>query len=80
MPLAVRPSPRALALLEGWPSSDARVVGEQFLAHLEGRIEGEPDEEKRSKLRQALATGGTTFRELTVEVAGALLARQVGAS
>lgn len=58
-------------MMEGWPSPDARVVGEQFIAKLEERIEEEPDDEKRSKLRQALSAGGTTFRDVSVEVAGA---------
>ena len=80
LPRGVLPTPRTTALMEGWPTPDAKVVGEQFITQLEERIEEEPDEEKRSKLRQTLKTGGTTFRELSVEVAGAFLARQVGAS
>jgi hypothetical protein len=80
LPQGVRPTSRTLARFEGWPTEDAQIAGEQFVALLEARIEEEADEEKRSKLRQALKTGGTTFRELSVEVAGAFLARQVGAS
>jgi hypothetical protein len=78
LPQGLRPTSRTLALFEGWPTQDGQIVGEQFVALLEKRIEDEPDEQKRSKLRAALETGGSAFRELSVEVVAAIVARQVG--
>jgi hypothetical protein len=46
---------------------------------LEEAIEAEPNEAKRSKLRAALATGGSALRDVAVEVAGTTLARSMGA-
>jgi hypothetical protein len=78
LPMAVRPSSRTIARFEGWPTQDPRIAGEQFVALLEERIDAEPDAEKQSKLRAALATGGTALKDLSVEVAAAIVARQVG--
>lgn len=78
LPQGVRPTSRTLARFEGWPTEDARIAGEQFVALLEERIDAEPDAEKQSKLRAALATGGTALKDLSVEVAAAIVARQVG--
>jgi hypothetical protein len=58
LPQGVRPTSRTLAWFEGWPTEDARIAGEQFIALLEERIDAEPDAEKQSKLRAALAPGG----------------------
>jgi hypothetical protein len=77
LPEGVRPTPRTLSRFEGWPTDDARIAGEQFVTLLEERIEAEPDAEKRSKLRAALATGGSALKDLSVEVAAAIVARQV---
>lgn len=79
LPQGVRPTSRTIAYLEGWPTQDAQALGQQFVTHLEEAIEAEPDSEKRSRLRNALATGGSALRDVAVEVAGATLARSVGA-
>ncbi len=78
LPQGVRPTSRTLALFDGWPTEDARLAGEQFIALLEERIEAEPDAEKQSKLRAALMTGGTALKDLSVEVAATIVARQIG--
>jgi hypothetical protein len=78
LPQGARPTSRTLAWFEGWPTEDARIAGEQFIALLEERIDAEPDTEKQSKLRAALATGGTALKDLSVEVAAAIVTRQVG--
>ncbi len=78
LPQGVRPTSRTIARFERWPTEDARIAGEQFVALLEERIDAEPDAEKQSKLRAALATGGTALKDLSVEVAAAIVARQVG--
>jgi hypothetical protein len=78
LPQGVRPTSKTISYVEGWPTDDARIAGEQFVTLLEERVEAEPDEEKRSKLRAALSTGGTALRDLSVEVAAAVVTRQVG--
>ncbi len=78
LPQGVRPTSRTLARFEGWPSEDSQIAGEQFIALLEERIDAEPDAEKQSKLRAALTTGGSALKDLSVEVAAAIVARQVG--
>jgi hypothetical protein len=79
LPQGLRPTRRTLAFYEGWPTNDPRVAGEQFVALLEERVEAEPDPEKRSKLRAAFETGGSAFKDLSVEVAAAIISRQIGA-
>jgi hypothetical protein len=78
LPQGVRPTPKTIAYLEGWPTQDAQALGQQFVTRLEEAIEAEPDEVKRSKLRDALATGGSALRDVAVDVAGATLARSIG--
>jgi hypothetical protein len=65
--------------MEGWPTQDANALGQQFVTRLEEAIDAEPDEIKRSKLRDALASGGSALRDVAVEVAGVTLARSMGA-
>jgi hypothetical protein len=79
LPQGVRPTSKTIAYLDGWPTQDAQALGRQFVIRLEEAIEAEPDEAKRSKLRDALATGGSALRDVAVEVAGATLARSMGA-
>jgi hypothetical protein len=79
LPQGVRPTSKTIAYMEGWPTQDANALGQQFVTRLEEAIEAEPDEVKRSKLRDALASGGSALRDVAVEVAGATLARSVGA-
>jgi len=79
LPQGVRPTSRTIAYLENWPSQDAQSLGRQFVVGLEEAIEAEPNEAKRSKLRAALATGGSALRDVAVEVAGTTLARSMGA-
>lgn len=78
LPQGVRPTSKTIAYVESWPTQDANALGRQFLTRLEEAIEAEPDEVKRSKLRAALASGGSALRDVAVEVAGATLARSVG--
>jgi hypothetical protein len=78
LPEGIRPTSRTLSRFEGWPTDDARIAGEQFVTLLEERVEAEPDDERRSKLRAALSTGGGALKDLSVEVAAAVVARQVG--
>lgn len=79
LPQGVRPTSKTIAYMEGWPTQDANALGQQFVEQLEEAIEAEPDAIKRSKLRDALASGGSAFRDVAVEVAGATLARSMGA-
>jgi hypothetical protein len=79
LPQGVRPTSRTIAYLEGWPTHDAQALGQQFVMRLEEAIEAEPDAEKQSKLRDALTAGGSALRDVAVEVAGATLARSMGA-
>jgi hypothetical protein len=79
LPQGVRPTSKTIAYMEGWPTQDANALGQQFVTRLEEAIEAEPDEAKRSKLRAALASGGSALRDVAVEVAGATLARSMGA-
>lgn len=79
LPQGVRPTSKTIAYMEGWPTQDANALGQQFVTRLEEAIEAEPDEVKRSKLRAALASGGSALRDVAVEVAGATLARSMGA-
>jgi hypothetical protein len=78
LPYAVRPTPRTLSRFDGWPTKDAGIAGEQFITLLEQRVEAEPDQEKRSRLKAALETGGSALKDLSVEVAAAIVARQIG--
>lgn len=78
LPQGVRPTSRAIAYLEGWPTQDAQALGQQFVMRLEEAIEAEPDAEKQSKLRDAFASGGSVLRDVAVEVAGTTLARSMG--
>lgn len=78
LPQGVRPTSKTIAYMESWPTQDANALGRQFVTRLEEAIEAEPDEVKRSKLRAALASGGSALRDVAVEVAGATLARSVG--
>lgn len=78
LPQGVRPTSKTISYMESWPTQDANALGRQFVTRLEEAIEAEPDEEKRSKLRAALASGGSALRDVAVEVAGATLARSVG--
>lgn len=79
MPQGVRLTSKAIVYLEGWPTQDAQALGQQFVMQLEKAIEAEPDAEKRLKLGDALAAGGSALRDVAVEVAGATLARSMGA-
>ncbi len=79
LPQGVRPTSKTIAYMEGWPTQDAQALGQQFVTRLEEAIEAEPDEVKRSKLRDALASGGSALRDVAVEAAGATLARSMGA-
>jgi hypothetical protein len=79
LPQGVRPTSKTIAYMEGWPTQDANALGQQFVTRLEEAIEAEPDEAKRSKLRAALGSGGSALRDVAVEVAGATLARSMGA-
>lgn len=74
-PNGIKPTPEAIAQLNGWPSGDD--FGRALLAALEERIEAEPDPDKQSKWRTALSQGGEGFRELIVEVAAAIASRQI---
>jgi hypothetical protein len=58
---------------------DPQALGRQFVDQLEAAIEAEPDDVERSKLREAFAVGGSALRDVAVEVAGATLARSMGA-
>jgi hypothetical protein len=78
LPLRVQPTQRAISLLEGWPTEDRRIVGEQFIARLEAQIDDEPDAEKQSKMRQGLSMGGSALREFLIDTAAAIAARQSG--
>jgi hypothetical protein len=75
LPQGIRPSSRAVAYFEGWPTQDAQTLGEHFVARLEEAIEQEPDEEQRSRLRKALGSGGSALRDIAVDVAGTMLAK-----
>ena len=77
LPQGVRPSSKAIRYLNRWPIGDARELGEAFLAHLDERIEAEPDSEEKSRLKATLQHGGTGFRELLVEVVAAIASRQL---
>lgn len=79
LPQGLKPSGKAVAYIDGWPTSDARVFAQQLIARLEERVDAEPDEAERSKLRASLAEVGTFVREVAVEVAGKTLAQQAGA-
>ena len=79
LPQGVRPTSRTFDYLEGWPTQDAQALGQQFVMRLEEAIEAEPDAEKQSKLRDAIAAGGSALRDVAVEVAGVTLARSMGA-
>jgi hypothetical protein len=49
------------------------------MERLEKAIEDEPDDDRRSTLREAFSAGGSALRDVAVEVAGATLARSMGA-
>jgi hypothetical protein len=77
LPQGIQPSAKAVRYLNRWPTGDARELGEAFLAHLDERIDAEPDSEEKSRLKATLQQGGTGFRELLVEVVAAIASRQL---
>jgi len=60
-----------------WPS-EAELLADHILAVLAERAANEPDPVKRSKFEAGLRGFGTMTRDLTVEVAGAALAKSLG--
>jgi hypothetical protein len=78
LPQGIKPSPKAISFVNGWPRGDGTDFGREVLARLDERIEAEPDPKKRSKLQATLVQGGAGFRELLVEVAAAVASRQMG--
>jgi len=78
LPQGVRPTSKTISYLEGWPTRDPQALGRQFVDQLEKAIEDEPDDDRRSKLRETFTAGGSALRDVAVEVAGATLARSMG--
>jgi DNA-binding PadR family transcriptional regulator len=74
LPMGIKPSAKGIRFLNGWPSGDSDEFAKELLSRLEERIETDPDMEKRDKWHRALASGG---RDLVVEVAAALVSRQI---
>jgi len=79
LPQGVRPTSKTISYFEGWPTRDPQALGRQFVDQLEKAIEDEPDDDRRSKLREGFTAGGSALRDVAVEVAGATLARSMGA-
>jgi hypothetical protein len=79
LPQGVRPTSKTIGYVEGWPTRDPQALGRQFVDQLEKAIEDEPNDDQRSKLREAFTVGGSALRDVAVEVAGATLARSMGA-
>jgi hypothetical protein len=79
LPQGVRPTSKTISYFEGWPTRDPQALGRQFIDQLEKAIEDEPDDDRRSKLRETFTAGGSVLRDVAVEVAGATLARSISA-
>jgi hypothetical protein len=79
LPQGVRPTSKTITYFEDWPTRDPQALGRQFMERLEKAIEDEPDDDRRSTLREAFSAGGSALRDVAVEVAGATLARSMGA-
>lgn len=67
---------RARRAVGAWPTPEG--FAEQFMTGLAEAIEREPDPEKRSRLKTLLGSLGGIVKDVSVEVAGAALARSVG--
>jgi hypothetical protein len=50
VPVTVRPTPRTLQLLAGWPSGSAEAALDELVAALDEAIGSAPTDEERSKL------------------------------
>jgi hypothetical protein len=84
IPLAEVPYPlpsgvteRARRAAGAWPTPEG--FAEQFVSGLAAAIEREPDPEKRGRLRALLGSAGGTVKDISVEVAAAVISRSIGA-
>lgn len=67
---------RARREVGAWPTADRLV--DRLVASLNDAAEAEPDEEKRSKIKQVASSLGGSLRELTVQVVGSAITHSAG--
>ncbi len=65
----------AMRRVGAWPTPEQLV--DRFVAALEARAESEPDQERRSRLGQVASALGSGLRDVAVDVASAVVTRQV---
>jgi hypothetical protein len=76
-PIPTGVTERARRAAGAWPTPES--FAEEFVTGLAAAIEREPDPEKRSRLRTLLGSAGGAVKDLSVEVAAAMISRSIGA-